>query len=68
MPSSVIRSHWYDESTRSLDVLFVSGLRYRYADVPQEVAEGLGAAPSMGVYFNDHIRDRFAYERQRKGR
>lgn len=68
MPSSVIRSHWYDENTRSLDVLFVSGLCYRYADVPKEVAEGLGGAPSKGVYFNDHIRDHYAYERQRKGR
>lgn len=67
MPSSVIRSYSYDERTRSLDVMFVSGLRYRYADVPREVAEDFGAAPSLGVYFNDHIRDHFAYERQRKG-
>lgn len=67
MPSSVIRSYRYDERTRCLDFLFVSGLRYRYADVPKDVVDGLGAAPSKGVYFNDHIRDRYAYERQRKG-
>lgn len=65
MPSSVIRTFVYDKRTRALDVLFVSGLRYRYSDVPEDVALGLAAAPSKGVYFNDHIRDHYLFERRR---
>lgn len=65
MASSVIRRFWYDKRARTLDVLFVSGLRYRYAGVPESIAQGLAAAPSMGVYFNDHIRDEFMFERRR---
>jgi hypothetical protein len=65
MPSSVIRSFSYDERARTLDVLFVSGLRYRYADVPESIAQGLATASSMGVYFNAHIRDHFTFERLR---
>jgi lysyl-tRNA synthetase class 2 len=65
MPSSVIRSFDYDDRTRALDVLFVSGLRYRYSDVPEDIALGLAAAPSKGVYFNNHIRDSYAFERRR---
>ncbi|MDB5738200.1 MAG: hypothetical protein JWO65_1868 [Sphingomonas bacterium] len=66
MPSSVIRSYSYDEAARRLDVLFVSGLRYSYADVPKDVVAGLGSAASKGSYFNDHIRDHYAFERKRK--
>lgn len=67
MPSSVIRSFSYDENARHLDVLFVSGTRYRYFDVPEEIAYGLGAASSKGVYSNEHVRDRYHYKRRRKG-
>jgi hypothetical protein len=65
MASSVIRSFSYDECARTLDVLFVNGLRYRYADVPENIAEGLAAASSKGAYFNDWIRDGFVFKRQR---
>jgi hypothetical protein len=68
MPSSVIRSFSYNARDRTLDVLFVSGLRYRYADVPEDIAQDLAAAPSKGGYFNDHIRDRYDYERRRSPR
>jgi hypothetical protein len=65
MPSSVIRTFSYDERTHTLAVLFVSGLRYRYAGVPEAIAQGLATAPSKGAYFNDHIRDNFKFERRR---
>lgn len=67
MPSSVIRSFFYDKRACTLDVLFVSGLRYQYADVPENIAEGLAEAPSKGIYFNEHIRDEFVFERRRSG-
>ncbi len=63
MPSSVIRDWSYDESQRALDIRFVSGRRYRYHDVPQRLAMGMREARSKGIYFNEHIRDRFAFTR-----
>jgi hypothetical protein len=61
MPSSVIRGWEYDEAEQRLDVLFVSGKRYSYHQVPPRVAEGMREAFSKGSYFNRRIRDRFAF-------
>jgi lysyl-tRNA synthetase class 2 len=63
MPSSVIRAFFYDASARRLKVVFTTGRRYSYLDVPPAVAEGMQAAPSKGEYFNAHIRDHFAFTR-----
>jgi len=60
MPSMVIRSFAYDPASRSLDVDFVSGRRYRYADVPEDVAQAFRSAFAKGRFFNTHIRDNFA--------
>ncbi len=65
MPSSVIRRFDYAAPERRLDVTFVTGRRYVYLDVPEDVAEGFRAAFSKGEYFNARIRDHFAYERLR---
>jgi lysyl-tRNA synthetase class 2 len=62
MPSTVIRRFAYDPPTRSLEVEFVSGRRYRYARVPEEVASRFRAAFSKGRFFNAHIRDHYACE------
>jgi lysyl-tRNA synthetase class 2 len=64
MPSSVIRTFSYDPSQRRLDVVFTSGRRYIYQDVPAEVFESMRAAFSKGEFFNRHIRDRFRYTRE----
>jgi hypothetical protein len=63
MPSSVIRTFWYDPAERRLDVLFVSGRRYRYHDVPDEVYGEMRRAFSKGEFFNEKIRDRFRFTR-----
>jgi hypothetical protein len=63
MPSSVIRDWSYDEGQQALDIRFVSGRRYRYHDVPERLASGMREARSKGIYFNEHIRDRFAFTR-----
>jgi hypothetical protein len=60
MPSTVIRRFDYDPAAHALDVEFVSGRRYRYADVPGEVARAFREAFSKGRYFNAHIRDDYA--------
>ena len=61
MPSTVIRRFAYDPAARELWVEFVTGRRYVYEEVPEEVAEALRTAFAKGVYFNSRIRDRFRY-------
>ena len=63
MPSSVIRYYHYDRVQRQLELQFVSGRRYRYHDVPEEIYSEMRRAFSKGEYFNAHIRDRFSYSR-----
>lgn len=65
MPSSVIRRFDYDAADRRLEILFQTGRRYAYHDVPGEIAEGFRAAFSKGEYFNAHIRDRYRFTRCR---
>jgi len=61
MPSTVIRSFAYRAEARELDVLFTTGRRYVYCDVPKEAAEALRAAFAKGRHFNSHIRGRYPY-------
>ena len=59
MPSTVIRRFDYRPETRELEVLFVTGRRYLYADVPPEESAAFRSAFAKGVHFNRHIRDRY---------
>ena len=61
MPSTVIRRFVYDTGSQELWVEFVTGRRYVYEEVPDEVASALRSAFSKGVYFNTRIRDRYRY-------
>ena len=63
MPSTVIRSYHYDRRRRALDIVFQSRRRYTYREVPEETYEAMKAAFSKGEFFNQHIRDRFTFER-----
>jgi len=60
MPSTVIRRFSYDPASRALDVLFVTGRRYLYREVPPEVADAFRGAFAKGRFFNARIRDRYA--------
>jgi hypothetical protein len=60
MTSSVIRGAWYIPDSQELDLLFVSGRRYVYSDVPVSVARAFVSAPSKGGFYNREIRNRFA--------
>jgi lysyl-tRNA synthetase class 2 len=62
MPSSVIRSFDYYPAERRLEVRFVSGRRYRYFEVPADLAAEMRASLSKGEFFNARIRGRFAFE------
>jgi len=61
MPSSVIRSYRYDPIEHHLDLVFVSGRRYRYHEVPEETYDAMRRAFSKGEFFNDCIRDQYRF-------
>jgi lysyl-tRNA synthetase class 2 len=64
MPSTVIQSFEYDAGKRELRVLFRSGRSYVYQDVPDEEYAAMRRSFSKGEYFNEHIRDRYAFRRE----
>ena len=61
--SSAIDFVHYEPVTAELTITFNSGKRYVYFAVPRGVSNALIAAPSIGAYFNAHIRDRYRYRR-----
>lgn len=61
MPSTVIKRFDYRPEARELELLFVTGRRYVYSDVPADEVQAFRAAVSKGTYFNRHIRDRYRY-------
>ena len=61
MPSTVVRNYDYDPAARELEVLFTTGRRYIYRDVPQAVVDEFANAFSKGRYFNAHIRDPYDF-------
>jgi len=63
MPSSVIRNFRYLPRERQLEIVFVTGRRYLYLEVPEKTYAAMREAFSKGEFFNAHIRDRFAFVR-----
>jgi lysyl-tRNA synthetase class 2 len=61
MPSQVIRRFDYRADARELDILFTTGRRYLFHDVPPEAAAAFRAAFSKGRHFNTRIRGRYAF-------
>ena len=59
MPSTVIRRFDYRPETQELEILFTTGRRYLYSNVPEEAARRFRAAFSKGVHFNRYIRNRY---------
>lgn len=66
MPSSVIDHFSYDPDLSILKITFVSGMIYKYADVPQQVYDEMNAEGSKGRYFNYFIKDRYKFKKVRK--
>lgn len=50
-----ITSHSYDEQSRTLDVTFHTGKRYRYSDVDPDLAAGFHEAGGSGSFLHKHI-------------
>lgn len=58
--SRAIRSIGYDEATRTMEVIFRSGMkRYRFCGVPEQVFLAFLHSSSKGRYFHQHIKDRY---------
>lgn len=62
MPSTSIRKFDYDPNTRVLSVWFVaSGKHYEFLEVPPEAVAAFQSAFAKGRYFNNHIRNHYAF-------
>lgn len=61
--SSTMKSVGYERKSRVLEIEFWSGAVYQYLDVPKAVHEELTQADSKGRYFNEEIRDDYAFVR-----
>lgn len=57
--SSNISGLGYDDKTKTLEVHFASGGRYRYSGVPEHVFTKFLQADSKGAHFATEIRSRF---------
>jgi hypothetical protein len=63
VPSTVIQSFQYDANQQELLVVFRSGRRYVYQQVPEETYAAMRRSFSKGEFFNEHIRERFEFRR-----
>jgi hypothetical protein len=57
--SSMLRRVRYDPQNRFLDVVFRTGEKYRYKEVPPDEYDGLMEAQSHGKYMQMHIIDHY---------
>jgi hypothetical protein len=61
LKSTTLNAATYLDQRAFLDLEFRSGATYRYVDVPAQIYQELLLAESKGLYFNQHIRNRFTY-------
>jgi hypothetical protein len=61
--SSNITEIAYSDDQQILELLFTSGMRYQYFDVPRRIFEEACAADSIGRYVNANIKGQFRYAR-----
>jgi hypothetical protein len=61
LQSTSLHAATYQDHSAFLELEFPGGAIYRYLGVPERVYQELLSAESKGRYFNQHIRNRFAY-------
>jgi lysyl-tRNA synthetase class 2 len=61
--SAAIASADYDAEKKILKVTFNQGSVYHYNDVPPDLYHALKQAPSLGQFFNAHIREQYGCDR-----
>lgn len=57
--SSNLVSVAHDPNTKTLEVKFKNGSTYQYEGVPVNVHREMMDSPSVGKFFNAHIKDRY---------
>ena len=57
--STMAKSIGYDERARILEIEFQSGEVWQYDELPQSVYLAMLVSPSVGKFFQAHIRDKF---------
>lgn len=62
--SLAIRRIGYDKALSELSVTFARGQIYVYYNVPERIYFDFLSAPSKGTFFQQNIRDRYAYRRK----
>jgi len=63
MPSSVVASMHYDDTSSTLRIVYVSGMVYDYKDVPPEEYLEMKSATSKGTYLNKYIKGQYQFEK-----
>lgn len=63
--STNLLSVGYKPETRTLEIEFHTSKIYRYYNVPPIVVRQLMDAPSLGEFFNFHIKDVYRWRRVR---
>ena len=61
--SEMLQYVGYDAKQKTLEVVFNSGERYQYFDVPASVYDELMSAESIGQYMHGHIIGHYDYQR-----
>jgi hypothetical protein len=61
--SSMVLGVRYDEALFQLEIIFRTGEKYRYKNVPKFIYEGLINAKSQGQYMHKKILGRYDYDR-----
>jgi hypothetical protein len=55
----------YNADTRTLRIVYVSGMVYDYREVPEEVYLAMKSSGSKGIYLNKKIKGHYPFEKIR---
>lgn len=61
--STNLESAGFDSNTNILEVEFKNGSLYQYLGVPEYVFQELITASSVGVYFNQNIKNSYEFQK-----
>lgn len=61
--SSNIAAHGYDRDGQTLEIEFKSGSSYQYKGVTPDLYVKMQEAPSLGKFFQEHVRGKFETEK-----
>ena len=63
MPSSVIAVMEYDPGSATLRIIFVSGMIYKYKNVPGTIYHALKTSDTKGIFLNQYIKGKYCFEK-----